>query len=270
MNCRFVLIFICIIILPFDIIYAQIIETYKETPTRDLKLKIFKPENISSDKTYPSIVFFFGGGWKSRNLSQFERHAKRLAKKGMICFIVDYRVYNTDEVSPDICLMDAKSAMRYINKNAERLKVDISKLVAAGGSAGGHLAAATRYIESFNDPNDDLDINCKPTALVLFNPVIDNSNEGYGYDRIKKFYPEFSPLQNIKKPVPTIFFVGSEDKLIPPVTAKKYQDKCKEEGGRCDLHIFENKGHGFFNNNDDYIKTMELTEKFLESIGYIN
>ena len=244
-------------------------EVYKKTPTRDLTLKIYSPANLGKDVKRPAIVFFFGGGWNGRSIKQFERHSEVLSKKGMVCFIADYRVKSTDKVTPDKCLMDAKSAMRYVYANADRFHVDTTMIAASGGSAGGHLAAATCYCKGFDDPKDNVSINCKPKALVLFNPVVDNSKEGYGYDRVKNIFPQFSPLENINNPVPTVFFVGSEDKLITPKLAKKYQQRCEAAGGRCDLHIFEGKEHGFFNKDEDYKTTMDMTVDFLKSIGYV-
>lgn len=244
-------------------------EVYKKTPTRDLTLKIYSPSDLKKGDKRAAIVFFFGGGWNDRSIKQFERHSEVLSQKGMVCFIADYRVKNTDKVTPDKCLMDAKSAMRYVYLHADRFHVDTTKVSASGGSAGGHLAAAACYCKGFNDPKDNISINCKPKALVLFNPVIDNSKEGYGYDRVKNMFPQFSPSENISNPVPTIFFVGSEDKLINPKLAKKYQQKCETAGGRCDLHIFEGKDHGFFNKDENYKITMDMTVDFLKSIGYI-
>lgn len=252
-------------------LFAQSTEefVYKTTPTRELTMKVYKPQIATKGKKLPAIVFFFGGGWEKRNLSQFERHAEHLSKKGMVCFIADYRVGKTDGIIPPICVMDAKSAMRYIHKNAERFGISTSQIIASGGSAGGHLAASTYYIERYNDPKDDLTISCKPSALVLYNPVIDNSNGGYGYDRVKDYFPYISPVHNIKSPIPTIFFVGSEDKLIPPYLAQNFKNICEKNGGRCDLHIFEGKDHGFFNQDEDYKTTIKLTEEFIRSIGYI-
>lgn len=61
----------------------------------------------------------------------------------------------------------------------------------SGGSAGGHLAAAIASIDGFNDATDDLSVSCKPNLLVLFNPVLDNGPEGYGYDRVKSIIRNF-------------------------------------------------------------------------------
>lgn len=251
---------------------AQVITkvVYKKTPTRELTMQVFSPEDIKSGDKRAAVVFFFGGGWKSRNLNQFKKQAQLLAKKGLVCFIADYRVFNTDKVEPKFCLMDAKSAIRYVRSHAKQFMIDTQRLVASGGSAGGHLAASTYYVHGFDDPFDDLAVSCKPTALVLFNPVVDNSKEGYGYKRIKEYYPDFSPAHNIKNPLPTIFFVGSEDPLIPPSLAKKYQNKCTALGGQCDLYIYKGQKHGFFNAEKYMNITMQLTVEFLTTLGYID
>ena len=137
---------------------------------------------------------------------------------------------------------------RAIRSNAKIFNIDPDKLVAGGASAGGHLAAATAFIEGYNDENDVLEIDPKPNALVLFNPVIDNGPNGYGYERIGDAYTTFSPIHNIKKPVPpTIFFLGDQDHHIPVATAEAFKSKIEAQGGVCEVHIYKGEGHGFFN-----------------------
>ena len=46
---------------------------------------------------------------------------------------------------------DTKSAIRFIRSNARLLSIDPSKIAAAGGSAGGHLAAVSANIDLFDN-----------------------------------------------------------------------------------------------------------------------
>ena len=184
----------------------------------------------------------------------------------MVCFIADYRVRKIQQTTPFESLKDAKSAIRFIRENAEKFYINPSKIVASGGSA------ATALIEGFNESSDNLSVSCKPNALVLYNPVIDNGPGGYGFDRIDAAYKEFSPLHNIKEGAPpTILFLGTEDRLIPVETAKYYKTVMEKVNSRCDLHLYEGQGHGFFNhkNFEYYQKTVEETDKFLQSLGYL-
>ena len=48
----------------------------------------------------------------------------------------------------------------------ERLKIDPKKVLAGGGSAGGHVAAATATVEGFNEEGEKG--SSVPTALVAF------------------------------------------------------------------------------------------------------
>ena len=245
---------------------------YKQVDTTKLVMEVYYPEKLDKTKDYPAIVFFFGGGWNGGSLNQFEPHANYFSKRGMVCFVADYRVKSRQQTTPFESLKDAKSAIRFVREHAEEFHIDASKVVASGGSAGGHLAAATALIEGYNESSDNLSISCKPNALVLYNPVMDNGPGGYGFDRIGEAYKEFSPLHNIKKGAPpTILFLGTEDRLIPVETAKYYQTVMQKVNSRCDLHIYDGQGHGFFNykNFEYYQKTLEETDKFLQSIAYL-
>ena len=236
-------------------------------------MEVYRPETIDPETRYPAIVFYFGGGWTGGTIKHFEHHARYFAQRGMICFLADYRVNSRQGTTPIESLKDAKSAMRHIRGNAEWLQVDPSRIVAAGGSAGGHLAAATALIKAYDDASDDLSVSCIPNALMLFNPVIDNGPGGYGYDRIGDAYSDFSPIHNIRQGAPpTIFFLGTADRLIPVETAKYYQKVMERVGSRCELRLYEGAGHGFFNhqNTDYYERTVAEADAFLQSLGYIS
>ena len=90
--------------------------------------------------------------------------------QGIIGICADYRVKNRDGTTPLECIKDAKSAVRYIRINATVLGIDPNKIIVAGGSAGGHIAACTQ-IEGGDELGEDLAISSKPNALVLHNPV---------------------------------------------------------------------------------------------------
>ena len=216
-RCGLILLLFC---LYGPISFGQDLVMYQQVDTTKLYLEVHKPSDIDPSIKYPAMVFFFGGGWKGGDRQHFIHQAKYLAKRGIVCFLADYRTWNKHRVSPFECLKDAKSAVRFIRSNHQQFGVDPNKIIASGGSAGGHLAAATATITGFNHSMDNLSVSCIPDALVLFNPVIDNGPGGYGYERVSDSYLEFSPLHNIRAGVPpTIFFLGTEDPLIPVTTA---------------------------------------------------
>jgi acetyl esterase/lipase len=243
---------------------------YKKVDTTPLKMKVLYPDSLKENKLYPCVVFFFGGGWKTGNLNQFTNQAKHFNQKGMICFLVDYRVQSRQGTMPFESLKDAKSAIRFIRENAMQFQIDKDAVVASGGSAGGHLAAATALIDSFNENTDDFSVSAKPNALMLFNPVIDNGPGGYGFERIGDAYKIFSPLHNIQKGAPpTIIFLGTKDNLIPVQTVQYYKTVMEKVGSRCDVFLYEGATHGFFNKQIYLEKTLAEADTFLQSLGFI-
>lgn len=257
---------------PTIVTFAQKEVLYKQVDTTKLFLEIHTPEQLDSTRKYPAMVFFFGGGWKGGDRSHFINHANYFAKRGLICFLADYRTETKHGTTPLEALKDAKSAIRYLRKNASEFGIDPNKIIASGGSAGGHLAAATALIKKYNETSDDLSVSCIPNALVLFNPVIDNGPGGYGYERIGDAYKNYSPLHNIEKGAPpTIIFLGTKDKLIPIATAEYYKTVMEKVGSKCDLKIYEGGEHGFFNyrNFENYKQTVNEADLFLHSLGYL-
>lgn len=251
---------------------AQEVVTYKTIGEIKLDMTVYSHSPKKIANRYPALVFFFGGGWNSGDISQFEPHAEYFSKKDIVCFLVNYRVSKRNSSTPFDALADAKSAIRYIREHAKQFSIDTSRIIASGGSAGGHLAAATALVEKYNESTDNLNISCKPNALILYNPVIDNGPGGYGYERIENQYRFFSPLHNINTGAPpTIIMLGTKDHLIPVQTAEYYKTVMNKVGSRCDLILYDNAGHGFFNyrNKKYYDLTLRETEKFIESLGYI-
>ena len=249
---------------------ADTVMIYRDCPTG--KLYVYYPEGKKVQNS-PVVAFFFGGGWSSGSPKQFEPQANYLKKYGITVVLADYRTKNNAGTTPKEALMDARSVMRYLKKHALSIGGDPERIVVGGGSAGGHLAAATAFCDNLNNPEDDLSISAIPKALILFNPVVDNSAGGYGFDRVKEYYEDFSPILNIKRGAPpAIFFLGTKDNFIPVETGQKFKEKMEAVGARCDLLLYPEQKHGFFNSQhkEYFEKTMTETVKFLKSLGYIS
>lgn len=253
------------------------VEVYKKASHDDLRIYRIDPEGHDPKTSRrPAAVFFFGGGWNGGSVSQFEPHANYLAGRGMVVFLADYRVKSRQKTSPLMCVHDGKSAVRWVRKNAERLGVDPNRIIAGGGSAGGHVAATTGICDGLEDPEDDTSISSKSQALLLFNPVYDNGPDGYGHSRVTKWFPAISPAHNLTSDdPPTIVFLGSEDQLIPVSTAQKFRDTQEKLGIKSELHIYEGEPHGFFNlrigqgKKEHFIDTLLKTDAFLAELGYL-
>lgn len=252
----------------------QKVLVYKQVDGPDPELEIYYPVDYSSDSTgYPAIVFFFGGGWINGSREQFSRHARYFSERNAFCFLADYRTRSLHGTTPFQALEDARSSIRFIRSVAMEFGIDTSRIVAAGGSAGGHLAAATALVDGYNDPADSVydDISCIPNALVLFCPVIDNGPGGYGYERVGDAYHRFSPLHNIRPNAPpTLILQGTNDRYIPMETVERFCMLMQENGNPCKLIPYAGQGHGFFLHNEEYhVQTLEEMEVFLTNAGIL-
>jgi acetyl esterase/lipase len=238
-----------------------------------LKLDIFFPENHALTEKRACIVFFFGGGWTSGSTEQFYGIAKYMASRGLVAISAQYRTKQSHGAAPRQCVEDGKRAIRYVREHAKELGVDPDKIIASGGSAGGHVAAACAMCPKI-DATPDSTVSCVPNALVLFNPVYDNGPEGYGHKTVAEYWKEISPLHNIQKGAPpTVVFFGSNDSCVPVATVKAFEKQMIDAGNTCESHIYEGEEHGFFHISKGGRKMFEdvLTkaDAFLVKLGYL-
>jgi acetyl esterase/lipase len=244
--------------------------TYKTIGDRELKIHIHYPPGWKASDTRPAIIFFFGGGWTSGTVGQFEPQAEYFAGRGLVAARADYRVKSRDGVTPDKCVEDARSAVRWMRRNAKELGIDPQKLIASGGSAGGHLAACMMIRNSVEAAGDDLSISTIPQAMVLFNPVLNFDHEQM-IGRIngdKQLARKISPTLHLdKNSPPALILFGTADRL--KVFGDEYWQKAEALGVRADKYLAEGQGHGFFNRSPWTERTLIAADKFLASLGFL-
>jgi acetyl esterase/lipase len=240
---------------------------YKETPQAKLEIVVHYPPGWKAEDKRPAIVFFFGGGWTGGNIKQFETQANYLAGRGMVTARADYRVKGKHGVTPDKCVQDCKSAVRWLRKNAAMQGIDPQRIAAGGGSAGGHTAIASFTTEGLEPEGEDSAISSKPNLLVLFNPALDTSQfvDKVGNAEMAK---KISPVHNLTKEVPpAVIFFGTDDKLLEG--AQDFMVKAKKLGLKAELYLAEGQKHGFFNKSPWNEATLAQADRFLAKYGYL-
>ena len=240
---------------------------YKSTEQTDLNLFIYNPVDFDKSQTYNCIVFFHGGGWNSGDYKQFERQSIYFASRGMVAISVEYRIRNKHGTSPIEAMEDAKSAIRFIRSNAKLLSIDPNRIAAAGGSAGGHLAAVAGNIDLFDNSTEDLTISSKPNLLILYNPVLHYGRKWGWIDNPSNA----SPYENLSEGAPpTIILTGTQDKIVPVELIENYKKRMEAVGSRCDVIFYEGAEHAFFNRGQDFIDTVYESDIFLKSNWYLS
>ncbi|MBN1183754.1 MAG: alpha/beta hydrolase [Bacteroidales bacterium] len=257
---------------------------YKTNGLTSLKLHIYQPSERNYMDKLPVIVFFHGGGFNERPVWQFKAQCQYLVEQRMVAILASYRTNNRlfD------CIADSKSTIRWLRTHAIELGIDENRITAAGGSAGGYLAACTGLVKDFDEENEDLSISSVPNALVLFNPALDLP--AHLSDTTKRLEKptyhakklirclkgraiEISPFHYIAEGAPpTIIFHGTADKSVDFHQAIRFYEEMKKYGNNCEVVLYEGRDHGFFfkyYGDEDFTSTMENTVKFLTSLGYI-
>ena len=236
------------------VVYKRIMA---KSDSADLRLHIFKPINALQNKT---VIFFFGGGWKGGAVEQFYPQCIALAEIGIGCVSAEYRTSHKFHTSPLHALEDARDALKYVRLSGQKHGLQAAKVWLGGASAGGQLAAAVAMSSLQKFDMEPLPVD----GLLLFNPVIDNGITGYGYERVKFFSHEFSPMHAKFVPkIPLLFQIGSDDHHVTPDLAEAFVERFKNVGAKTSLIIYQDKGHGWFNFGDDREKTLHEMLRFL-------
>lgn len=249
---------------------------YKVVGQDTLELHLFQPpDDTATPASRSAIVFFFGGGWVRGTPAQFYPHAAYFASRGMVAISAEYRVRDRHNTTPFESVADAKSAIRWVRQHADSLGVDPDKIVAAGGSAGGHIAATTGVINGHEDGADDLNTSSVPAAMILFNPVLDLTGERWR-DRFPDQSPRpISPIHNVESEhPPTLIFHGTADTTVPIEQAQRFCAAMTNTGNVCRLMRFDGMDHAFFNygrhGNKPYRATVFAADTFLNELGILS
>ena len=170
-------------------------------------------------------------------------------------------------------------------ENHQRLGVDPERVLAGGGSAGGHLAACTALVQKYDETTENQRISSVPNALALFNPALvlapmngsdflDLERRTSLLERMGVAPVELSPYHQLRRGLPpTIIFHGVADSTVPFKTAQQYTDKAKQLGNPCKLVGYPDQQHGFFNHSRGakgrYQQTLAEFDRFLVALKYL-
>lgn len=250
------------------------IEPFKQVDGGEpLELHIAYPEGHQVSDRRPAVIFFFGGGWRGGKPGQFYSYIQALSQEGIVAISAQYRTQNSHGASPVECVKDGKSAIRYVRQHAAELGVDPDRIVAGGGSAGGHVAACAAIDAAPHEVGENLMISSRPDALVLLNPVLSVGPDGYAHGYVRGFtedWEDLSPLHRVdSKFPPTLIQVGTADKVLPVAMAEEFVAEMEAVGVRAEVIFYEGASHGFFNKPEYQSITIEQIKEFLRSLGFV-
>ena len=235
------------------------VKEIKDFSIEGTKARLYRNSSASGQKV---IVYFHGGGFVFYNIESHDYVARRLCSMNDCTVIsVDYRL--APEHTFPAAHEDAYKAIEYVAAHAEELGIDAAKIIVAGDSAGGNLAACACHHFKHHP-------NVKIAAQVLIYPWVDgkissNSIEQYkeGYLLTKqamlwfqktytpkeedKLNPEVSPIYHTDfSGLPPAFVLTAEYDPLKD-EGKAYADKLTEAGNVVLYKDYKELVHGFFN-----------------------
>ena len=193
---------------------------YGDEPLQDLDIYYPKPlaqameKQSAITKTYPMVVFVYGGSWENGSKEEYAFVGQSLAQAGYVTAVINYRKA-PEHVYPDY-VEDTAKAIAWSYKNAASFHADPQRLAVVGHSAGAFNAVAAIANEDFLAP-----YGVKPKDIRA---VVGIAGP-YSYD-FRKFDSatafahdatpdEVMPDRHIKgEQPPYLFLTAEKDKLV--------------------------------------------------------
>ncbi len=271
---------------------------YKRSGSQELKLHIFRPSGVPSGERRPALICIHGGAWLAGGAEVFFPHAAYFASRGLVGISIEYRLLQREPAGFSMadCLMDCKSAIRYIRTHAAELGVDLVRIGVMGDSAGGHLAAALGTCAGFDDAADNVAVNAIPNSMILCNPIMDLTEapwvnyiiRGRALERKPEsadliptaaqidLAKKLSPIYQINGDQPPALLIhGLKDAVVTPDQARKFAAATQKAGNRCDLELLPEAGHAFIltgyrASEPDVVAVLLRIDRFLAELGWLN
>ena len=225
-----------------------------EGESEKLLLDVYTPKgDVQAER--PAILWIHGGGFsKGNDKSQgyIVKMATEFAKRGYVCISINYRVRDKPKEDKNGTMLDAledaMSSLNWIRNHKDTLKIDITKIIVGGGSAGGRLAVNLCY-------KDNSVSEWNKSGIIGVVNLWGSPDDSWIMYKIDKQDP------------PMIIVHGIDDVVVPYVNSERLVKELEFYEIRHELIPIANAGHTPTGHMDGFIEDIA---KFLYSLLVIN
>jgi acetyl esterase/lipase len=237
-----------------DVPAPDFTEVFASVDGQDLVADVFVPPE--DRRNGAAVLLVHGGGWSAGERSAFLWHAHRLSAHGYVASTIDYRL--SQVACYPAAVLDCRSAMRWLRRNAERFGVGPDRVGAMGSSAGGHLVACLGVMEAVEEG-----ISAKANCVVDVHGVHDlvalsEGNEvkqsreaflGGPIDERRETWIEASPALHVDADsAPTLLIHDPGDETVPYAQSLILARALMEAARPVRFLPSPGSGHGFVYN----------------------
>lgn len=206
------------------------------------RLDVYVPKDAVGLR--PTIVFFYGRGWRSGARGRYEFVASSLTRAGFVVVIPDYRRY-PDNVFPAF-VEDGAAAAAWVLDRLDRYGGDPEEVYLMGHSAGAHIAALLalngQYLRRAGAAPSDIAGFIGLSGPYDFLPL----EPGY----LREVFPSSTreasqPVNFVSRNAPrTLLIHGLDDNVARPGNSRSLAARLSEARVPVTLKLYEGVGHG--------------------------
>ncbi len=245
----------------------------------EMRLDIYSRRDVTTPQ--PTLIFMHGGFWVAGSKDSQITALLPWLEKGWNVVNVGYRLGGV-AVAP-AALVDTFCALRFVGTNAAMYNIDVSRIVASGQSAGGHLALSLGLLDEAG-----FDAGCpagetpKVAAVINWFGVTDVNDVIAGEhksDAAARWFGDMdataatelagklSPLNYVTNDLPPILTIqGDADMVVPYAQGAALHEALKGTNVKHSLMTIPGGGHGRFT-AEQRREIYETINTFLKDAG---
>ena len=210
-------------------------------------------EEFSSNRIRPTIVICPGGGYHFTSKREGEAIAIQMNAAGIQAFVLEYSCAPAEY---PIALLQLGKAIKTIREHANEWHVDTNRIVVAGFSAGGHLAAHFSENWAKDWVSERLQTTkewIRPNGCLLSYPVITAGEYAHRGSMINLLGNQYSDEmlevvsleKHINQDMPPVFLWHTfTDETVPLENSLLFVQALRKKNISTEFHLYPSGTHG--------------------------